>query len=53
MDKEKMDELEKLCKPVREFLKSNCDPYCYVNVGWDRTTVNQSIVGIPVKDEEE
>lgn len=52
LGKNDLEKLNELSKPIRDFLKEKCDPYCYVNIGWDRTSVNQSIAGIPVNKEE-
>ncbi len=42
-------ELEKLCRPVAEWLEKNGDPYTTVEITVDHIRVKQDIMGIPVE----
>ena len=48
---ENMDKLAELAKPIQDFLKENYHPHCYVNVGWDRVSVNQVELSVPTKED--
>ena len=44
------DELEKLCKPVVEWLEKNAHPHALICITTDRIELLESTVGIPVKN---
>ena len=46
-----VQELEELCKPVADYLKSNLDPYCTVIITDSHIRLVRDEIGIPVKME--
>lgn len=45
----KAEELEKLCKPVVDWLKKNNDPHAEVHITVDHIDLMASVIGIPVE----
>ena len=43
------EELEKLCKPVVEWLKKNHDPHTEVHIPGEPRDLIESVIGLPVK----
>lgn len=43
------EELEKLCKPVVDWLKKNHDPHTEVHITVDHIDLMESVIGIPVE----
>ncbi|WP_170877312.1 hypothetical protein [Clostridium botulinum] len=49
MDKPKeMEDLEKLCTPIVEYLKENYDPYCNVVISDCDIKLVSTRIGIPI-----
>ncbi|EKQ56334.1 hypothetical protein [Clostridium sp. Maddingley MBC34-26] len=44
----KIKELEKLCKPVADYLKENLDPHCTVVITDNHIKLVRDEIGIPV-----
>lgn len=45
----KAEELEKLCKPVVDWLKKNHDPHTEVHIAVDHIDLMVGVIGIPVE----
>lgn len=43
------EQLEKLCKPVVDWLKKNHDPHTEVHITVDHIDLMESVIGIPVE----
>ncbi|OOM74563.1 hypothetical protein CLPUN_38040 [Clostridium puniceum] len=48
MKDNQIKELEKICKPVADYLKNNCDPYCTVVITDAHIKLVRDEMGIPV-----
>ncbi|WP_164845544.1 hypothetical protein [Anaerosphaera multitolerans] len=51
MDKEKMEELEKLCKPLIKYLEDNYHPHTHILISMDDIKLYEIKVGIPIKND--
>ena len=48
-----INELNKLCKPIVEFLKENYDCHTTIIISQDGVKMIQDEIGIPINEEEE
>ena len=44
-----IEKLEKLCKPVVDWLKKNHDPHTELHITVDHIDLMESVIGIPVE----
>ncbi len=49
---EKIKALEEISKPVVDYLKNNCDPYCTVIITDSHIKLVRDEIGIPVKSDD-
>jgi hypothetical protein len=47
--KETMDEIEKMCKPIADYLNKNYDPYCTITINSAGITLVRSEMFIPLE----
>ena len=47
-----IENLEKLCKPVADYLKEHYDPHCTVIIAEDYIKLVEDIIGIPVRSDD-
>ncbi|MEW9575827.1 hypothetical protein U9K47_10335 [Bacillus toyonensis] len=48
MNKNKMDELEKLSRPLVEFLQKNYHPHCQIIIGSETIRIVEDMMSLPV-----
>ena len=45
-----LDYLEKLCAPISEYIRENCNPYTEITISGNQIIVNCQVIGIPLKE---
>jgi len=47
--KEKLEEFEKLCKPLNDWLQKNYHPYAKIIIETDHAEIVEGVLGVPFK----
>lgn len=45
----KLEQLRELAKPLQDYLKENYDPYCCIEVEFDKVVIRQDIAHVPTE----